>query len=158
MLNASFFLLLLFFPEVESLTRLGCEQDLHSLNLAPGGLLIFLKFIYFIYLFLAALVLRCCVRLSLVVASEGYSSLRCAGFLLQWLLLLRSTGSRCVGFSSCGMRAQQLQLMGSREQAQQLWRTGLVTPRHVGSSQTRAQTCVPCTGRRILKHCATREA
>ena len=40
--------------------------------------------------------------LSLVAASRGYSLLRCAGFSLQWLLLLRSTGSRRVGFSSCG--------------------------------------------------------
>ena len=32
--------------------------------------------------------------LSLVAASGGYSSLRCAGFSSQWLLLLRSTGSR----------------------------------------------------------------
>ena len=39
-----------------------------------------------------------------------------------------------------------------------LWLTGLVSPRHVGSSQTRAQTHVPCIGRRILNHCATREA
>ena len=36
-------------------------------------------------------------RLSLVVASRGYSLLRCTGFSLQWLLLLGSTGSRCVG-------------------------------------------------------------
>ena len=28
----------------------------------------------------------------------------------------------------------------------------------MGSSRTRAQTCVPCVGRRILNHCATREA
>ena len=34
---------------------------------------------------------------------------------------------------------------------------GLVAPRHVGSSQTRAQTRVPCIGRWILNHCATRE-
>ena len=40
-------------------------------------------------------------RLSLVVASGGYSSLRCAGFSLRWLLLLRSMRSRRVGFSSC---------------------------------------------------------
>ena len=39
-----------------------------------------------------------------------------------------------------------------------MWRTGLVAPRHVGSSQTRARTRVPCIGRRILNHCATREA
>ena len=44
--------------------------------------------------------------LSVVAASGGYSSLRCAGFSLRWLLLLRSMGSRCAGFSSCGMRAQ----------------------------------------------------
>ena len=34
---------------------------------------------------------------------------------------------------------------------------GLVAPRHVGSSQTRARTRVPCIGRQILNHCATRE-
>ena len=35
---------------------------------------------------------------------------------------------------------------------------GPVAPRHVGSSQTRARTCVACIGRRILNHCTTREA
>ena len=39
-----------------------------------------------------------------------------------------------------------------------MWHTGLVAPQHVGSSQTRARTHVPCTGRQILNHCATREA
>ena len=39
-----------------------------------------------------------------------------------------------------------------------MWLTGLVAPRHVGSSQTRARTRVPCTGRQTLNHCATREA
>ena len=33
----------------------------------------------------------------------------------------------------------------------------LVAPWHVGSSRTRAQTHVPCIGRWILNHCATRE-
>ena len=83
--------------------------------------------------------------LSLVVARRGYSSLRCTGFWLQWLLLFQSTGSRHAGFSSCSTWAQQL------------WHVGLVVLRHVGSSQTRDGTCVPCTGRRILNHCATRE-
>ena len=62
--------------------------------------------------------------LSLVAESRGYSSLRCAGFSLWWLLLLQSTGSRL---------------------------TGLVALRHMGSSRTRARTRVPCIGRRILK-------
>ena len=35
---------------------------------------------------------------------------------------------------------------------------GLVAPQYVGSSRTRAQTHVPCIGRQILNHCATREA
>ena len=39
-----------------------------------------------------------------------------------------------------------------------MWLTGLVALRHVGSSRTRARTRVPCIGRQILNHCATREA
>ena len=34
---------------------------------------------------------------------------------------------------------------------------GVVAPRHVGSSQTRARTRVPCISRQILNHCTTRE-
>ena len=39
-----------------------------------------------------------------------------------------------------------------------MWLTGPFAPRHVGSSRTRARTRVPCIGRQILNHCATREA
>ena len=39
-----------------------------------------------------------------------------------------------------------------------MWRTGLVAPWHVRSSWIGAQTRVPCIGRQILNHCATREA
>ena len=64
-------------------------------------------FIYFwlIWVFIAV------HGLSLVAASGGYSSLRCTAFSLRWLLLLRSTGSKCVGFSSCRARAQLLRDM-----------------------------------------------
>ena len=99
---------------------------------------------YFIYFWLHCVFVAAC-GLSLVGASGGYSSLWCASFSLWWLLLLRSMDSRCTGFSSCGTWAQEL------------WHTGLVAPRHVGSSSTRARTRVPCLGRRILNHCATRE-
>ena len=44
-----------------------------------------------------------------------------------------------------------------RLQTRRLSITGLVAPRHVGSSQTRARTRVPCIGRQILNHYATRE-
>ena len=115
--------------------------------------------------------------LSLVAASGGYSSLRCVGSSLLWLLLLQSTGPRVCGLQQlqhaglvvvvCGFQGTrasvvvawdpQLWLAGSREQAQQLWHTGLVAPRHVGSSRTRDRTCDPSIGRRILNHCTTRE-
>ena len=48
--------------------------------------------------------------LPLVVARGGYSLLRCVGFSLRWLLLLRSTGSRRTGFSSCGTWALEHRL------------------------------------------------
>ena len=86
----------------------------------------------------------------------------CVGssFLCKGFLQLRQAGatlhrgaraSHCRGLSCCGAQAPDAQ-------AQQLWLTGLVAPRHVGSSQTRARTHVPCIGRQILNHCATREA
>ena len=86
----------------------------------------------FIYLWLCWVFVS--VRgLSPVVASGGHSS------------------SRCAGLSCCGAQAPDAQ-------AQQLWLTGPAAPRHVGSSQTRARTRVPCIGRQTLNHCATREA
>ena len=65
-------------------------------------------FYFIIYLFIYWLcwVFVAACGLSLVAASGGYSLLQCVGFSLRWLLLLRSTGSRRAGFSSCGTRAQ----------------------------------------------------
>ena len=141
------------------LTALG-RMNQTAITFQPGSSFFFFfnKFILlFIYLFLAVLGLCCCARVSVVATSGGYSSLWCVGFSLQWFHLLQNTGSRRTGFSSCGTWAHQLWLAGSRAQAQQLWRTGLVAQPHVGSSRTRARTHVPCIGRRILNHCATRE-
>ena len=66
-------------------------------------------------------------------------------------LFIAVRGPLTVAASRCGAQAPDAQ-------AQQLWLTGPVAPRHVGSSQTRARTRVPCTGRQTLNHCATREA
>ena len=41
--------------------------------------------------------------------------------------------------------------------ASQLWCTGLVALQHVGSSQTRDRTHVPCIGRQILNPWTIRE-
>ena len=66
----------------------------------------FFKYIYLFIYFWLCWVFVAARGLSLVVASGGYSSLRCVGFSLWWLLLLWSTGSRRAGFSSCGARTQ----------------------------------------------------
>ena len=50
----------------------------------------------------------------------------------------------CASFANYGPWAQRLPFLGSREQAGQLWRTGLAALRHVGSSQVRDGTCVSC--------------
>ena len=70
-------------------------------------------------------------ELYLVAVSGSYFSLRFVVFSLQWLFLLWSTYLQ--------NRAQYLQYRG------------LVALRHVGSSQTRDHTSVPCIARRILK-------
>ena len=64
------------------------------------------SFIYLFYYFWPCWVFVAARGLSLVAVSGGYSSLRCAGFSLRWLLLLQSTGSRRTGSSSCGSEAQ----------------------------------------------------
>ena len=76
--------------------------------LNPSGLVPFF-FFFLIYLFLFGCVGSSLLRaseLSLAAASGGDSSLWSTGFSLRWLLLLRSTGSRRVGFSSCSTQAQ----------------------------------------------------
>ena len=75
------------------------------------SLLSFFKLFILFILFLAALGLHCCMRdFSSCRVSEGYSSLQCASFSLRWLLLLRSTGSRCTAFSSCSSRVLERRL------------------------------------------------
>ena len=79
----------------------------------------------------------------------------CEGFLQLWqagaTLHRGAQAPHYRSLSCCGAQAPDVQ-------AQQLWLTGLVALRHVGSSQARARTRVPCIGRQTLNHCATREA
>ena len=120
--------------------------------LVTGPLSVFLFLICLFYLF----IIFGCVGSSLLRA--GFLQLQRAGAALR----CGARASHCAGFSCCGAWAlgvwASVWLMSCRAQAQQLWRTGLVAPRHVGSSRTRARTPVPCIGRQILNHCATREA
>ena len=103
----------------------------------------FLKFTFlFIYWFIdwliAVLGLRFCAR--------AFSSCGKQGPL--FIAVRRPLHYR--GLSCCGAQAPDAQ-------AQQLWLTGPVAPRHVGSSQTRARTHVPRISRQTLNHCATWE-
>ena len=92
-------------------------------------------------------------RLSLVVVSGAYSSLWCVGFSLRWLLLLWSTGSRRVGFRSCSTRASGVAVRGLSScgvWAQQLWLTGLATPRHVDLPRPGLKPMFPALAGRFL--------
>ena len=115
-----------------------------------GFTFFFHKFIYFIYFWL------CWV----FVAARGlFSSYGKQGLLFVVVGgRLTSVASLVAEHGLQARRLQQLWLTGSRAQAQQLWRMGLVAPQRVGSSRTRARTRVPCIGWRILNHCTTREA
>ena len=78
----------------------------------------------------------------------------------QWgQLCCRTRASPCgaralglMGFDRCSSGAQRFRSLSSRAQAQKLWHTGLVIPRHVDSSQIRDRTRVSCICRRILYH------
>ena len=76
----------------------------------------FYRFYLFIYFWLCWVFVTV-LRFSLVAVSRGYSSLQCEGFSFWWLLLLRSTGSRHTGFSSCGLRALERRLSSCGSQA-----------------------------------------
>ena len=73
-------------------------------NSYPAQFFFFFFFNKFIYLF---------------IGGVGFL-LRCTGFSLQWPLPLRSVGSRCVGFSSCGSRALECRLSSCGAWAQPL--------------------------------------
>ena len=101
--------------------------------------LLFKKYL-FIYLFILG-----CVGSSFLC--EGFLQLRRVGATLH----RGARASHRRGLSCCGAQAPDAQ-------APQLWLMGPVAPWHLGSSQTRARTHVPCIGRQILNHCAFREA
>ena len=136
------------------ITHLFCSWKFVPLN-HPHLFLLFLKinlFILFLFiLFLASLGLRCCAWAFSSCGKWGLLFVAVCGLLIAVASLASEHGLQARGL-------QQLWLAGSRAQAQQLWHTGLVAPRHVGSSQIRARTRVPCIGRQVLNHCATREA
>ena len=69
-----------------------------NLCISSLGLFLFFSFLFFsfLYLFLAALGLHCCAQAFSSWGEQGYSSLRCAGFSLQWQHRDR-TCAPCIG-------------------------------------------------------------
>ena len=111
-------------PQPGALDRDGFLQQLAHLSLNPllevylntvVSLFSFYKFINFIYLFFW-------LRWVFVVVRGLFSGCGQRGLLLRWLLLLRSTGSRC--------RLQQLWHAGSVVMACRLQSTGSVVVVH----------------------------
>ena len=95
-------------------------------------------FFFLIYFFMAVLGLRFCAR--------AFSS--CG----KWgPLFIAVRGPLTIAASLVAEHRLQTRRLSD-------WLMGLVAPRHVGSSQTRARTRIPCIGRQILNHCAAREA
>jgi len=98
-------------------------------------------YIYWGFCVFLAVLSLCCYTQAFCSCSEwGNYSLGCgAGFSLQGLLLLQSTGSTVGGLGSCGTGPWLLHSM---------WNPPC----------TRDRTRVPCVGRQILNHWTTREA
>ena len=106
-----------------------------ALSMAPS---IITRTKCFFFFGLVAFFNLCLFLAGSLLPGVGFLQLSSVGFSVQWALSSQSTGSR----------AQRLQ---------KPWPTGLAAPQHVGSSQTRDRTCVPCSSRQILNCRTTRE-
>ena len=101
----------------------------------------FMYLLFMCFYFLAVVSLPSCSEKGLLIIAT------CAGFSLQWLPLLQSTGSTL-------LRLQQFQCKGSEFVAH-----GLICCMACGIFPDQgSNTCVPCLARRTLNYWNTREA
>ena len=82
--------------------------------------------------------------------------------LMHWFILLAAKWELCAGFPLCGGVSQNTDSRHAGFSTCSMWVQklgcrGLLTPWHVESLQTRDWTHVPCIGRWIRNHWATRE-
>ena len=90
--------------------------------------------------------------------AQPFSSCSKQGLVFVAVLgLLGGTVSQCGGFSCCRGHTPGARASVGAARTQQLWHTGSVALRHVGSSQTRDRTHVPCLGKWIPIHSTTQE-
>ena len=110
----------------------------------PGSFFVFLKYVILFILGCAG-----CLSLRGLFSGGELLLVACLGFSLRRLLLFVDSKARRVR-ASCGLRS--LRLPGSRAHPGGLRCSGLVAPRHVGSSRIRDPTPVSYIGRWILCH------
>ena len=119
-----------------------------KLMLCCNTSIILKSFKLFIYLFLTVLGRHCSTGFSLVAGKQGLlSSCGAPASHRGGFSCCRAQALGLRGFSSCGTWVPQLQLPGSRVQAQQLWPRCLVASQHMESSPIRDQTYVSFIGR-----------
>ena len=86
--------------------------------------------------------------LSLVVVGGGYSLIAVRELLILVISLVERQGLQDIWASVAAALESRFSRCGA-------W--ALVDPQHVGWSQTKDRTRVPCSGRQIPIHCTTRE-
>ena len=97
--------------------------------------------------------------LGLCCFAQAVSSCNKQGLVFVAVLgLLGGTVSQCGGFSCCRGQAPGARASVGAARTQLLWHTGSVALRHVGSSQTRDRTHVPCLGKWILSTAPPRKS
>ena len=84
------------------LERRGSHQYCLFVSLSVYLSVFFFLNKFIIYLFLAELGLCCCMSAFSICGEWGLLFAAVCGLLIEVVLLLRSTGSRRAGFSSCG--------------------------------------------------------
>ena len=135
-----------------------CDSGMSSHEKGPAWhslpILCFLFFVFFFFFFDNSFIYLLLAGLGLHHFPWTFS--RCSR---QGLLSRCGVEASHMVASNCGTRALgHAGCSSCSPQARSLQHMGLVTLRHVGSSQTRDRTHVPCNGRPILNHWATREA
>ena len=115
-------------------------------------------YLFIYYLFLPVWGLCCCARAFSSCNEQGILFVAAQGVLIAVASLIAEHGLQVHGLQQLWHAGPVVVARGLQSAGSVAMVHGLSTPPHVGSSQTSDQTRVPCIGRRILNHCATREA
>ena len=130
----------------------------------PVFVFVFNNFILFFFinlfylLFLAALGLRCYTRAFSSCGMWGLFFVAVRGLLIAVASLVAEHRLQARGLQQLWHVGSVVVACGLQSEDSVVVAPGLNCSAACGSSRTRAQTHVPCIGRWILNHCATREA